>query len=1420
MINAPQSIKDVLASNNFRSANLVTINLGDAYDTGSDLILYYTDWEHDLSINGNLYLSDHGVTELTGISRKASTGSDKVKIEFTVIDSVILEAIKSERYINKPTSIDRVIIEDGAIKDGFLIPVRTGFGLSHNISGDLSERSVTLTIDSILGDLDGDNGWYAVNSSHEQRYPGDLIMRHGATVFTEEQRKKYTTDFNGVINQQVKPPALPKIYGYKNVELVPILMLKHRKSHTSYRHYFTTFIYVVSIGECENVDINNLKKDDEDFEYNVVSDTDPEYGGWSVRVRTPTENLVSCQSDPKLHFWRQRLDAQETARISGMFGKGLTLLFVINRNRDDWLSAPPKLTVPVSGAKLYDPRTGLTTFSRNPALQYADYLRSTEYGAGKRNVTVSDANIIELADHFDQLPGSVGNPGINDVRIDIQLDTAKPIVDNMNIWMEGVRLFTSDYYGQFLIRVETISSPVWSFNEDDLEDYPDYDSGEFTDRLNKLTYTTKQLVPDTTIGAGVGALVEVDVEATFPTDGSQIEADWLAEDGGIVNFESSALDYVTELEQSFYWCAVDARVSRQQRTLTLTVGEIGWLMEVGDVVTFTSEIINDTDVEWRVDEVAEDDESIELSLIAYDGNFYTPDPNAIPDPTAPAQPPTVNDLGAISGLEIIFDKGNYYLNWDALSDSNVSWYAVEIEETSNPGVLVYDEPKVPQPPLLLNNIVTGDYQANIVPFSTTSEGNIISSLIFTIGLPVAPTLTVIVGALDIQIIPRTTAGVTIGQLYELEFGTDNNQANAFNYGTSGSFTVAKLTSGTNYYFWVRAVNPVGESAWVTGSATTSTDGAAYVDLVGEDVAAQVLPDVVSAVEGDLQTIVDGSLAAYSTTVEVNNIVTSAIGEIDAGLSEDPKVAIVEQVTQIFDNAQVDRKYRIETNELNSDLQVLSNDLSDLDITLSVLNNNTLPNMQLELDIAENKIDTLNNVTIPALQDDLVSINGLFPVTATNIADDAITTPKIVTNAVTSDKIVANAVTADKIVANSISTSKIVANAVTSDKIVADAITANKIATNAVSADKIAANSISTSKIVANAVSADKIAANTISADKIQSDAVTSSKIATDAITANKISAGAVEADALAVGAVVASAIASNSIASSKIQADAVTSEKILAGEVKTINLAAGAVVASSISSNAIESDKIEAGAITGVKISADALDGKLITGTLLRTAADTGNNYRVVVGDPSLPFWYGKGAVATGNDAIFYVNSLGTAYAQNLVIEGNSIFRGTLDGADGTFDGNLAVTNLVGDVGDGVIVSITSTNIDSDTAVKIYDFTVTATYKTLKVYIDRIDILPFGALNRPTYQIGSNPSSATNIFKTFVATSANLSYLPAYARTVNVGTSQRFVGWVRGDGAYTPGSHYVRVGGDDQSKLLVTCVQIGNLISVNMNAES
>lgn len=149
------------------------------------------------------------------------------------------------------------------------------------------------------------------------------------------------------------------------------------------------------------------------------------------------------------------------------------------------------------------------------------------------------------------------------------------------------------------------------------------------------------------------------------------------------------------------------------------------------------------------------------------------------------------------------------------------------------------------------------------------------------------------------------------------------------------------------------------------------------------------------------------------------------------------------------------------------------------------------------------------------------------ITETQIADDAITTPKIATGAITTDTIAANAITSSHISSNSITTGMIQAGAIGATQIASNAITADKINAGAVTATKIAALSIDASKIIAGSIGADQLAANSI--------------------TAGKIAAGAVSANNIAAGTITATQIATGTITSAKLAAYSITADKLDVG---------------------------------------------------------------------------------------------------------------------------------------------------------------------------------------------------------------------------------------------------------------------------------
>lgn len=180
------------------------------------------------------------------------------------------------------------------------------------------------------------------------------------------------------------------------------------------------------------------------------------------------------------------------------------------------------------------------------------------------------------------------------------------------------------------------------------------------------------------------------------------------------------------------------------------------------------------------------------------------------------------------------------------------------------------------------------------------------------------------------------------------------------------------------------------------------------------------------------------------------------------------------------------------------LPALQADLDQLETDLDTLNTVTLPGLQDDLDQLETDLNTLNTVTLPGLQDDLDALNteldAVLPITETKISDGAISTPKLQTNAVT----------AGKILAGSITTNKIAAGAVVADSIASNAIIANKIQSGAIITDKIGAGQIATFHLQADIITANEIGADVIRGFHIRAGEIDTEHLEANAVTANKI----------------------------------------------------------------------------------------------------------------------------------------------------------------------------------------------------------------------------------------------------------------------------------------------------------------------------
>jgi hypothetical protein len=217
------------------------------------------------------------------------------------------------------------------------------------------------------------------------------------------------------------------------------------------------------------------------------------------------------------------------------------------------------------------------------------------------------------------------------------------------------------------------------------------------------------------------------------------------------------------------------------------------------------------------------------------------------------------------------------------------------------------------------------------------------------------------------------------------------------------------------------------------------------------------------------------------------------------------------------------------------------------------------------------------------------------ITATQITDGAISTPKLAAGSVTAATIAANTITAGQIAANTITAGQIAANTITASQIASDTITAGQIAAGAITASELAVNSVTAGKIATNAI--------------IANDGVIGNAAITNALIANAAVGSAQIVDA----AITSAKIGSLAVGNAAIQNAAITNAKIAdlaVDDAKIANLAVSKLTAGSISvGQYIQSTGYSAG-ITGWSINGNGnaeFGSASIRGQLTASQIDTRN---------------------------------------------------------------------------------------------------------------------------------------------------------------------------------------------------------------------
>tara|TARA_B110000971_G_scaffold39551_1_gene38502 strand:- start:2282 stop:5101 length:2820 start_codon:yes stop_codon:yes gene_type:complete len=150
--------------------------------------------------------------------------------------------------------------------------------------------------------------------------------------------------------------------------------------------------------------------------------------------------------------------------LNGIAYLGLRLTY-----NADVFSGIPTITADVQGRRLYDPRTGTTAYSSNPALCLRDYLTNPRYGKGLPSSVIDDTTFSTAANDCDVNVDSYdGGASVKAFSCNAVLLTDKTLFNNVKVFLSGMQGIMPYQNGQYRLFIEKDKASTFDFTTDNM----------------------------------------------------------------------------------------------------------------------------------------------------------------------------------------------------------------------------------------------------------------------------------------------------------------------------------------------------------------------------------------------------------------------------------------------------------------------------------------------------------------------------------------------------------------------------------------------------------------------------------------------------------------------------------------------------------------------------------------------------------------------------------------------------------------------------------------------------------------------------------------------------------------------------------------------------------------------------------------
>ena len=257
--------------------------------------------------------------------------------------------------------------------------------------------------------------------------------------------------------------------------------------------------------------------------------------------------------------------------------RGVAYLAIRIKYDADVFGGIPEIQCVIRGKKVYDPRTGVTAYSTNPALCLRDYLTNTRYGKGLPSSVINDTMFSSAATYYDdtEVTPYSGGSDIKLLECNARLDTGKTIFNNVKELLQGMRGLMPYSEGQYGLIVDKATTSSFNLTPNNITSDIKVQNAGKGKRFNRVI--AKFPNPE--------ANWQLD-SVTFPKAGSSDETTFLSEDNGEELIREMQLNTITNIYQARDIARIVCLASRKNvNAVSLKATSEAMDIAVGDVVS-------------------------------------------------------------------------------------------------------------------------------------------------------------------------------------------------------------------------------------------------------------------------------------------------------------------------------------------------------------------------------------------------------------------------------------------------------------------------------------------------------------------------------------------------------------------------------------------------------------------------------------------------------------------------------------------------------------------------------------------------------------------------------------------------------------------------------------------------------------------